>query len=357
LRGELNFEIFQRCLDEILRRHGILRSVFPIIDGEPVQVLLPVQSAHIKVRDLQSLSDSVREEQAHSIAVEEACGVFDLVTGPVFRPTLLRLSPVDHVLVIAMHHIVFDGWSENVLFNEFCELYDAFRSGREAGLPVPSLQYGSFALRQRERLSNGALATQLVYWKKQLRGLTPLSLTTDYRRENKRSSKAAKESVQLPSSLVERLKHLSRQQRATLFMTLLTAFHVLLSRYTNQADIAAGVPMAGRTDLDTEQSIGCFINMLVMRAYLSGNPTFLAALDQTRNVALEAYDNGEVPVEKIIEELQPARTRDRWPLFQVLFDLRSMPRANATSFLRLRRLLTGCVATFPIRLSCFGRKP
>ena len=176
LRGELDFEALEKSLNEIVHRHEILRSVFPVVDGEPMQVVLAAQSVHVEMYDLQRVPYREREEHARRVAVQEACAEFDLDKGPMFRPILFRLEPNDHVLLIGMHHIAFDGWSESVLCDELTALYDAFSSNSGAALPPLALQYADFVLRQRQCLSSGAVDQQLMYWRKQLSGAPYLYL-------------------------------------------------------------------------------------------------------------------------------------------------------------------------------------
>ncbi|MGH7930487.1 MAG: non-ribosomal peptide synthetase, partial [Candidatus Binatia bacterium] len=330
LRGKLEVSALERSLSEIVRRHGILRSVFEEIDGEPVQRAQPAAGVNWEVRDLVALPEPERLREAKRIAAAEAVKLFDLKKGPLLRAMLIRLSCEDHVLLILMHHIVFDGWSESILLDELAALYGAY-SRRETKSPLPEepIQYADFAVWQHRRLADGSLETQLNYWSQQLKGLSPLSLMTDYPRTATPDNRGAKESVVLPLSVTGQLKELSRRRQATLFMTLFTAFHSLLSRYTGQQDFAIGVPIAGRTEVETERLIGCFMNILVVRADNAAvDDSFEQALGRVRAVALKAYENQEVPFEKLVEELRPERSPNRWPLLQVMFNLRNMPRSE-----------------------------
>lgn len=329
LTGELNFPALERSLRETVRRHEILRSVFAQTDGEPVQRAQPASDVDWEVRDIGVLRETERLAEAKRIAAEEAVKLFDLQNGPLLRALLIRLSGEDHVLLILMHHIVFDGWSESILLDELTMLYGPYSEGAtESPLPGLEIQYAEFADWQNRCLTEGTLQVQLSYWREQLKELSPLLLMTDHPRTATPDHRAGTQSVVLPPSLTARLKELSRRRQATLFMTLFTAFHSLLGRYTGQQDFAIGVPIAGRTEMETERLIGCFMNILVVRAAIGANDSFERALDQVRRPALEAYEHQEVPFEKLVEELRPERSPNRWPLFQVMFNLRNMPRSE-----------------------------
>ncbi len=335
--GQLDQRALELSLVEIVRRHEILRTVFPDIHGAPVQVVLPADSLDLEFKDLGSLPRLQRQAEAKRIAARETQEVFDLGKGPLLRAVLFRLEKDEHVLLLLMHHIVFDGWSESILLQELSTLYEAF-SGEKGMSPLPELpiQYADFAAWQHRQLIEGALDEHLSHWKQQLQGLPALPLQTDSPRTNALNSQGASQSIVLPLSLTEQLKELGRRERVTLFMTLLTVFQVLLSRYTGQEDFAVGVPVAGRTHLQTEGLIGCFMNVLVLRAALAGNPSFCEALHRVRQAALEAYAHQAVPFEKLVEELRPERSPDRWPLFQVMFNMRNLPTAPVTCTANLR---------------------
>lgn len=324
LSGPLDERALSLSLNEIVRRHEVLRTVFPDLGGEPIQVVSPAQPLFFELRDLRDLP--AKEAAARSIAAQEAQRVFDLAKGPLVRVVLLRLDNEDHVLLLLMHHIIFDGWSEGIMLSELGALYETFSAGQNTpALPDVPIQYADFAVWQDNRLAQGSLGEHLAYWERQLAGLAPLALPTDYPRGNESISKGSIQSLLLPIALAHQLKELSRQERVTLFMTLLTAFQVLLSRYSGQEDFAVGVPIAGRTELETEGLIGCFMNVLVLRTVLSENPSFHEMLSQTRDTALKAYTHQEVPFEKLVEELRPERSANRWPLFQVMFNFRNLP--------------------------------
>ncbi|MEO6165513.1 MAG: amino acid adenylation domain-containing protein [Candidatus Binatia bacterium] len=358
LAGLLDIQALETSLAEITRRHEILRSVFPGTDGEAVQVVSPVEPWHLSTIDLKSVPLPERDAEARRIALCEAQKKFDLAKGPLVRGVLLRLQATDHVLLLLMHHIVFDGWSESILMQELRDLYEAISNNRpppQVDLPI---QYSDFALWQQRRLDQGELEAPLRYWKNQLHGLSPLLLPTDYPRPQLLDSRGARHIFHVPLALTEALKELSLQRQATLFMTLLTAFQSLLSRYSGQNDLAVGVPVAGRTLRETEKLIGCFINMLVFRSAFSGDSSFIEALGKTRQVALDAYANQDIPFEKLVEELQPERLLNRWPLCQAMFNFRNMPAVpiGIAGTLRIERFTfdTGISAGLDLVLEATG---
>ncbi|MGH9893434.1 MAG: condensation domain-containing protein, partial [bacterium] len=319
LRGPLNVAPLQRSLNEIVRRHEALRTVFPAVEGRPVQVVSPSLVLPLPVVDLSDRPTREREDKALRLANREVQLPFDLARGPLFRPTLLRLATDDHILVLTLHHIVSDDWSMGVLYRELTVLYEAFSQGRSSPLAELPVQYSDFTRRQHEELHGEALAQQLSYWKAQLEGISTLQLPTDRPRPAVESFRGAHQSIVLSKELTDAVKALSRREKATLFMTLLAAFQVLLCRYTGQEDIVVGTPIANRSRVEFEGLIGFFLNTLALRADLSGNPSFLELLARVREVAFEAYAHQELPFEKLVEELQPERSLSRNPLFQVLF--------------------------------------
>jgi amino acid adenylation domain-containing protein len=291
-----------------------------------VQVVTPPQPFALPVTDLSALPVSEREVEAQRLADEEAQRPFDLTVAPLLRAGLLRLSEEEHVLLITMHHIVSDGWSSGIFFRELNMLYGAARAGTQAALPELEVQYADFAVWQREYLSGEVLEEQLSYWKQQLKGAPAvLELPTDRPRPAMQGYRGAKHTFSLARQTSERLKELSRQEGVTLFMTLLAAFQVLLSRYSGQEDIVVGSTIAGRNNAEVEPLIGFFVNALVLRTDLSGNPSFRHLLHKVKEVCLGAYAHQDVPFEKLVEELQPERSLGYQPLFQVVFQLHNGP--------------------------------
>jgi amino acid adenylation domain-containing protein/FkbM family methyltransferase len=326
ISGPLNVPVLTKTFSEIVLRHEALRTTFVNVDGQPVQVISQSPNTKLVVVDLKHLSAEQRRDEVNELAFNEARTPFDLAQDPLLRTKLLELSSTEHVLLLTIHHIVADGWSMGVLLREMAALYDAFSRDEASPLPELTIQYADFAHWQREWLRGDVLDVQFAYWKRQLAGVSGvLDLPTDYPRPAFQSYRGAITTFNLPQPLARQLKELSTQSDVTLYMTLLAAFNVLLFRYTGQTDILVGSPIANRNRAETEALIGFFINALLMRTDLSGNPTFEEFLSKVREVALEAYANKDVPFEKLVEELQPERSLNRHPLFQVVFALQSAP--------------------------------
>jgi len=324
LGGALEEPALERALGEIVRRHESLRTVFAEVDGSPVQVIAPFGGFALPVEDLSGLSEADREAALRHRVAEEARRPFDLSAGPLFRAALLRVDEEDHVLLLSMHHVVSDGWSMGVLFRELSALYAAYLAGGESPLPELAVQYADYAVWQREQLGGEVLDRQLSYWTERLAGAPELlELPMDRPRPPARTYQGAAVPVSYSPELLERLQALGRSEGATLYMTLLGAFQVLLSRYGGGEDIVVGSPIAGRTRREVEELIGFFVNTLVLRTDLSGDPTFRAVLRRVREVTLGAYEHQEVPFEKLVAELRPERSLSHSPLFQVMFTLQN----------------------------------
>ena len=325
IRGALDVGALRKALGAIAARQEALRTTFAAFDGSPVQVIAPAFDAPLPVENLSGLPEAEREEAVQRQAHEEKRRPFDLERGPLFRAGLLRLGEKEHVMLISMHHIVCDGWSMGVFWQELGSLYGAFSAGEPSPLPDLPIQYADYTLWQRRWLTGEVLEGQLGYWKDQLAGLPALELPTDHPRPAVQTHRGARQEMVLPEALTEELKGLGRGEGATLFMVLLAAFQVLLSRYSEREDIAVGTPIAGRNQAETEGLIGFFLNTLVVRTDLSGDPTFKELLRRVREVALGAYDHQDLPFEKLVEELQPERDLSRTPLFQVFFNMVNVP--------------------------------
>jgi amino acid adenylation domain-containing protein len=325
LTGILNLAALERTFNEIVRRHEALRTKFVTVQGQPVQVIAPTLETLLPVIDLRDFPQAERETQAQRLATQEAQRPFDLSKDPLLRVKLLRLDESDYVLLLILHHIVSDGWSMGVLIREIAILYTAISSEQPAQLPSLPIQYADFAHWQREWLQGELLAGQLAYWRQQLHGISVLNLPTDRPRPAVQTYQGATQLLQLPKSLSKALEALSQREGTTLFMTLLAAFQVLLYRYTQQEDITVGSPIANRNRSEIEGLIGFFVNSLVLRTDLSGNPTFRELLSRVREVALGAYAHQDLPFEKLVEELHPERNLNQNPLFQVVFALQNAP--------------------------------
>ncbi len=325
LIGSLNLEALTRSFNELVRRHESLRTAFAVIGERPVQVIAPAQVLTVPLVDLRHLPEAEREAAAMRLVMEEAHKPFDLKQSPLLRGCLLRLGEADHIAIVTMHHIISDGWSIGVFIREFATLYEAFASGKPSPLPELPIQYPDFAYWQRQWLQGEVLEARLAYWKRQLVGMSELKLPTDRPRPSVPTFRGAWESLHLSAELSQKLETLSHREGVTLFMTLLAAFLVLLQRYTGQDDIVVGTDIANRNRSETENLIGFFVNQLVLRTDLSGNPTFRELLNRVRDVALGAYAHQDLPFEKLVEELQPERDISRNPLFQVMFILQNAP--------------------------------
>jgi hypothetical protein len=326
LTGHLNIDAFQQTLNEIVRRHEVLRTTFNLSNGQAVQVILPPARVELPLIDLGYVSAERREEEAMRLAREEAVRPFVLSQGPPLRVKLLRLDDNKHIVLLTMHHIVTDEWSMGVFVNEVATLYTAFTRGEPSPLPELPIQYTDFAVWQREWLRGDVLDQKLAYWRKELSGVPPLlKLPTDHPRPAVQTFRGSTFTFALPDFLKDGLKKLSRQESCTLFMTLLAAFKVLLYRYTQQSDIVIGTAIANRTRSETEALIGFFVNTLVLRTDLSGNPRFREFLYRVREATLRAYSHQDVPFEKIVEELAPERRTNYTPVIQVAFGLRNAP--------------------------------
>ncbi|MBA3711242.1 MAG: amino acid adenylation domain-containing protein [Pyrinomonadaceae bacterium] len=356
IAGQLDAAALEQSLNEIVRRHEALGTTFVTVNESPVQKIATTLSVALPLVDLSELPEVEREVEARRLAVEEAQRPFDLASGPLFRASLLRLNDKDHALLVTMHHIVSDGWSLSVLMRELTALYEAFSENQPSPLAELPIQYADYAAWQREWLSGEVLAEHLSYWKQQLAGApTVLELPTDRPHPAVQSFRGAHQSLAVSKKVGEELKALSQREGATLFMTMLAAFQILLSRYTNQEDIVVGSPIAGRNRAETEGLIGYFINMLALRTDLSGDPTFRELLGRVREVALGAYAHQDMPFEKLVEELQSGRDIGRHPVFQVMFAVQNTPQqAPELSKLALRPLkLEGDSGTAKFDLALF----
>lgn len=321
LRGSLDTSALERSLQEIVQRHESLRTTFDTKDGMPVQVITSRSDIQIPLVELSTVPEATRQAHALELAISEARRPFDLQAGPLLRATLYQLSPQLHILLLVMHHIISDGWSNNVFYTELATLYAAHTRGEKVVLPPLRVQYAEYAVWQREWLQGEALAQQLAYWKKQLAYAPALDLPTDYPRPPQLTHKGARVATRIPPDLSAELNALSRRARVTLFMTLLAAFKILLARWTGEWDVTIGTPIAGRNRREIEGLIGFFLNTLVLRTNLDGDPSFRELLARVRETALDAYSHQDIPFEKLLEELKPERDPSRTPFFQVFFNM------------------------------------
>jgi amino acid adenylation domain-containing protein len=327
LRGSLSIEALNQTFSEVLRRHEVLRATFEQQADGPLQIIAPPESVVSPLTDLSHLPESDRVSQAERIAAHEGTQPFDLARGPIVRARLLKLAADDHVLLITVHHIVFDGWSQRLLLRELSEMYGQIVSSGSPSMPELPLQYTDYVVWQRKFLSGRRLDEQLKYWRERLAGAPAvLDLPIDHPRPPRQTYRGARISRTISAELIRQLEQLSRKDGTTLFMALLAAFNVLLSRYSGQDDIVVGSPIAGRNRVELESLIGLFVNTLSLRTDLSGNPSFRELLARVRETTLGAFGHQEIPFEKIVEDLKPERDLSRNPIFQVMFVLQNMPQ-------------------------------
>ena len=322
--GALDLAALEKTFNEIIRRHESLRTSFAVFEGQPVQVIAPAAHLELPLVDLSALAQDERDERTRTLMREETRHPFDLSKWPLMRMKALKLSAQEHIVLLTMHHVISDGWSNRVLISEVAALYDAFTQGRPSPLVELPVQYADFSVWQRNWLQGDALEKQLSYWREHLAGApTVLELPTDRPRPVSQIFPVASEPVKFSSGLTGLLKELSRREGATLFMTLLTVFQLLLARYSGQDDIVVGLPTAGRSRAETETLIGFFVNTLVLRTRVDGNQSFDQLLRDVRNNVLQAFAHQDVPFEKLVEELQPDRSLNHNPLFQVMLAVQS----------------------------------
>src|SRR5256885_8837123 len=324
LSGRLKVELLERSLAAVIARHEPLRTVFPMIDGRPAQVVRPAGAVSLSVEDLSALPDDARQAEVTRVASEEAREEFDLATGPLLRLRLLRLAEEDHVMLLTVHHIIADGWSIRLLVGEAWSYYLALTQGRVPTLPPLPVQYADFAAWQRASLRGEMLDGELDYWTQRLRGAPALlDLPTDQPRAAAPSYAGAVHAFSISPGLSESIRAFSRRESMTPFMTLLAAFNVLLFRHSQQEDVEVGTPVLGRNWPEVEGLIGCFLNTVPLRTDLGGNPSFRELLRRVRESALGAFAHQALPFERLVQALQPERNLGQSPIFQVMFNLRA----------------------------------
>ncbi|MFD8823829.1 amino acid adenylation domain-containing protein [Streptomyces sp. NPDC059605] len=333
IHGPLDTEALNAAFTAVVARHEILRTRFGTdAAGSPEQLIDPARPVRMLVRDLSRMDDTAaREDALAEVLREDGLRPVDLGTGPMLRALLVRLADEEHVLAVTVHHIAFDGWSVGVLVRELSARYTealSDRPGTPGTDPLP-VQYADYAVWQRGWLSGAPLEHQLTYWRDQLGGLEPLELPTDHARPAERGGRGEVVRFSVPAELAARARTVSAESGASLFMTLLAVFQLLLARYSGQRDIVVGSPVAGRNRAETEELIGFFVNTLVLRTDLSGDPTFAELLTRVKDTALGAYDHQDLPFERLVEELAPDRDLSRNPLFQTMFALQNTPGADA----------------------------
>ena len=326
LKGKLNFAAFESSIQELVRRHEILRTTFTLAEASPIQVVHSEIDISLPVVNLQELSELERETEISRLIERERTRHFDLEKGPLLRFILLQLGQEEYILLFTIHHLVTDGWSVGIIIKELAALYQAGSENKPSPLPELSIQYADYAIWQRQYLQREILENLLAYWKQKLKkNLPALQLPTDYPRPAIQTFSGQRKSFSLSADLTQALKTLSHNQNVTFFMTLLAGLKVLLSRYSGQDDVLIGSPIANRNQNNTEQLIGFFVNTLALRTDLSGDPSFCELLKRIRETTLGAYAHQDLPFELLVQELQPERNLSSTPLIQVMFILHNAP--------------------------------
>ncbi len=319
LEGKLDVVKLQRAFNEIIRRHEVLRATFQFEDGELSQVIAPRVSIRVPVIDVRGLADAPKQAEVDRLSIEEAQRSFDVSAGPLFRASVIQLSDLEHVLLVTIHHLVSDGWSIGLITNELGAIYEALGEGREPSVPELPVQYTDFAVWQKEWLQDGHIKQQLDYWTKRLDGLTTLRIPTDHPRPAGQTFHGAIVSTVLPRNLTDAIQQYSTSRGSTFFVTVLSAFKLLLHLYSRQTDVGIGTQVAGRSRVELENLIGLFINTVVLRTDLSGDPSFQELIERVRETAFQSVANQDVPFEQVLAALAPEPDPARNPLFQVNF--------------------------------------
>ncbi len=346
--GQLNVSAFEKSINDLVKRHEILRTTFKVFDGQPIQVISPARTIPLTKIDLTHLPKEEQTEKVKKLAEEEDNSPFELTRGPLIRVSLLRLEDEYHVLFLTMHHIVFDGWSKSIIYAELSEFYRVHVNNAAARLPDLEIQYADFASWQIQFQESESFARQLDYWKRRLRGAPPeIDLPTDKPRGCPDRLYAKAETFSINPELTTRIKALASQAETTTFTVLFSAYALLLSRYCGHRDIVVGVPVANRNRKELERLIGMFVKTVVVRVDLSGNINFLQLLERTKQAVQEGFDNSDIPFQKLVEEIHPERNTGYMPIFQVTFNLLNSPGNDfvleglTVSHLKLRNVAAG----------------
>ena len=343
ISGDLDAAALRRALSAVVRRHEVLRTTFPARDGQPSQLVHPAAPVPLPRADLGALPDAHRERELRRLARAWAARPFDLARGPLLRALLVRLGDDEHALLFTLHHLVSDGWSTNLLAREVSALYEAFAAGREPELAPLPLQYADYAEWQRGRLSGAAGEAMLAWWRDALAGApTLLDFPTDHPRPAEPSARGGRIAFEVAPETAAALDALARDEGCTPFMVMLAAWQALLARWSGQDDVLVGSPVAGRTRAELEGLIGFFVNTVVLRGNLSGDPTFRAFLGRVREAAVGAFERQEMPLERLVDELKVERSLSQSPLFQATFSLATLGReALSLGGLRVEPLDSG----------------
>jgi Condensation domain len=337
LEGLLDVSVMQRAIDEIIRRHEILRATFAVVDGSPVMVITPQLQLDLRVEDLTSLPASERLQEAMRRVNLASGKAFDLSRGPLVRVGLLRLGEQDHVLYINLHHTITDRWSAAIVQEELEALYDAFSKGEPSPLADMPIQFPDFAAWQRQWLQGETLEEQSAYWRRQLAGATMvLELPTDRPRPPVQQFRGARERIMIPNSLLAALKSLAQGEGSTMFMTMLAAYNLLLYRHSQQSDILVGLTISTRERPETVGMLGYLLNMVVLRTRLADDLSFRQLLRQVRAAVVGAFAHQDMPLGLLIQQLQPPPDPSRSPVFQVSYIYLDFPELGAMNQAGLR---------------------
>jgi len=316
IRGRLDPAILQSAFASVIARHEILRTTFRAVGGEPMQIVAPTSDFHLPVIEISNPKSDVLR-----IIREESERPFHLDRGPLLRAVLLDLPPSEQVLILSLHHIITDAWSQDILMRELTTAYDALKNGGTPQFPELPIQYADFAAWQREAMQGETLEKELAYWRERLKGLAPLDLPHLPRHPSAHAPEGATFLFELPEPLTAAIRSMAQRESATLFVAMLAGWQALLARYTGQTDIAVGSPISDRSRTETEGLIGFFLNTLVLRTQLAGNPTVRELLHRVRDTTLDAFAHQDLPFEMLVEDLQPARQPGRNPLLNAIFVL------------------------------------
>jgi hypothetical protein len=335
--GPLNLGVLERSLNEVLKRHEVLRTTLCVVDGQVMQIIAPEQRIELPVVDLREVDEKDRPGAAQHYAGERYRQLFDLSVGPLIRPTLFRLGKEEYQLLVVMHHTITDWISFMLLNKELAIFYEAFSEGKQLTLPRLPIQYGDYAAWERAWLQSELASKQIAYWKEQLANAPYTSgLPCDYQRPPVRTYWGGRQRIELEREVSESLRRLSGSEAVTLFVTTMTILYALLNSYSSQQDIVIGTPVIGRKRSEIENSIGLFLNHLALRLDLSGDPTFRELLGRVRRVVMKGYEHQDLPFGKLVEEVNSVSDTSRNPLFQVMFFFLAVPTVSSFSNLTLK---------------------
>jgi amino acid adenylation domain-containing protein len=320
ITGALDVALLRRCIDEVVKRHEVLRTVYPVVAGQPVQRIEPPAPSDLRVFDFRQFPALERDEETRRLIIAEAKTRFDLAKGPLFRPLLLQVGDENYIFAVVIHHIAIDGWSLWLFINEIAALYGAFSEGRPPDLAPINIQYADFARWQRRSLTDARLTSDRDYWRKTLGAIPPaLKLRTDYTAGKIRTFESATYQASISADVVERLREIGRREGATLFAVLLAGFAAFLMRCTGQEDFVIGSIISSRARPELEHLLGFFINSLALRTDMSGNPTFSALVERTRKIVFAAQEHGAFPFHRLAEVIQPDRSANHSNPFAQVF--------------------------------------